>query len=467
MIRMVVNDQLRETKLHAATPIVDFLRSELKLCGTKIGCREGDCGACTIIAGFLQGNKIIYRSMASCIMPLINGQAKHIITIEGINLPQKELNPIQEAFIAVNAVQCGFCTPGFIMSLTAYALSEIEKTPQNAINSVAGNVCRCTGYKSIEKAVLQVNDLLQEMPTEFDAKIKWLVSHNILPSYFNDVKEMLQSIRSETSLTGNTQATIVAGGTDALVQRPEELLEEQISAIADIAQFKGTEIKDNKIWIGAATTVDEFCQNKEIAKHIPKIKDYLKLVSSPQIRNMATVAGNFANGSPIGDLSVMFLCLDTTLVLSQDGKKREMPLKDFFVGYKKVNKAENELIEQIYFPIPSANAHFSFEKISKRVHLDMATVNSAVSLKMESGKMEDVKIAIGGLGPTIRNMEKTCDFLNGKEISDETFTKANEIAQAEITPRSRANYKRLLVRQQLFLHLRGIAPDALSLEVLK
>ena len=190
-------------------------------------------------------------------------------------------------------------------------------------------------------------------------------------------------------------------------------------------------------------------------------------MASTPIRNMATVGGNIANGSPIGDVSVMLMGLDATLVLSNKGIKREVKLRDFFVGYKKVAKDAEELVECVYFDKPNESTRFSFEKISKRIHLDMATVNSSMRVVLEEGVIQKASFAVGGLGPTIRYLDKTADYLVGKKIDNATFKEANHIAQTEITPRSRAEYKRALVRQQLLIHLMSFSPETVTLEALQ
>jgi xanthine dehydrogenase small subunit len=182
---------------------------------------------------------------------------------------------------------------------------------------------------------------------------------------------------------------------------------------------------------------------------------------------MATVGGNIANSSPIGDACVILMALDATLVLRYRGKVRECPLKDFFIGYKKTAKEPEEFIEKIVFDLPDKKTHFSFEKISKRGHLDMATVNSAMRVDLDNGVIKRAALAVGGLGPTIRYLAKTAGYLVGKRIDRETFKAANQVAQGEITPRSRADYKRSLVRQQLLIHLMGFSPETISLEALR
>ncbi len=158
MIKFLLNDELVETDQHPATPLVDFLRLTKRLTGTKIGCREGDCGACTVLVGEKNSDSIEYKTMTSCLTPLGNIHGKHIVSVEGTNC--QELNQIQRIFVEESAIQCGFCTPGFILSLIGFSLSKVELTLENAKLAIAGNICRCTGYKSIERALIKTSEKL-------------------------------------------------------------------------------------------------------------------------------------------------------------------------------------------------------------------------------------------------------------------------------------------------------------------
>jgi xanthine dehydrogenase small subunit len=253
-----------------------------------------------------------------------------------------------------------------------------------------------------------------------------------------------------------------------LLQDPEGAIAAgNVNLVYGASAYKQIKFTGGKCYIGSAATVKDLKESRELGEYFPKLDDYLKLMASTPIRNMATVGGNIANGSPIGDLCVMLLALDAALILRHKGKTRKLKLADFFIGYKKVNKHPEEFIEWIYFDLPDEKTHFSFEKISKRGHLDMATVNSAMCVVLAGNIVKRAAFAVGGLGPTIRKLTGTGEYLAGKKINDQTFREANRIAQGEITPRSRAEYKRSLVRQQLLIHLMNFSPETISLEALK
>ena len=463
MLAFIVNNKEIKTDLPPGSSLVDFIRDVLHLYGTKIGCREGDCGACTVLVGALNNGEVKYQTMTSCLMPLGNANARHIVTIEGLN--GLELTPIQSELIEHNGTQCGFCTPGFVLSLYGFCLSDKKKTLENALEAMAGNICRCTGYKSIERAAAVIVEKLR--PMGHSSQIQWLLENKFLPGYFWDIRDRLQKIAPTKTLAPQSSACIIAGGTDLLLQDPERALAPELNLLFGAKEYRQIKLVGNKCYIGAASTFTDIKESKELNRLFPKMDAYLKLMASTPVRNMATVGGNIANGSPIADLSVMLMALDAVLVLQRQDKTREVKLKDFFLGYKKVNKDPEELIAWVYFDVPDPNTHFSFEKICKRDYLDMATVNSAMKAVLENGLIKNASFTVGGLGPTIRSLDKTAACLIGKRIDNQTFKEANCIAQTEITPRSRAEYKRALVRQQLFIHLLNFSPQTISLEALK
>src|SRR5678816_2727860 len=205
MLRFILNSQDIETDLSPGSTVLDFVRYRQNLKGTKIGCREGDCGACTVLVGELIEGKIRYRTMTSCLMPLANAASKHIVTVEGINPEDGSLTPVQQAMVDESGTQCGFCTVGFVMSLTGFCVDDTEKTTAMATSSVDGNICRCTGYKSIERAATVLSRQLAEGGRQF------------VPAYFGDVAVRLQALRTaEQPPKGGTQ-NIIAGGTDMYV----------------------------------------------------------------------------------------------------------------------------------------------------------------------------------------------------------------------------------------------------------
>jgi len=481
MIDFILNNQDISTDLPHGMTVLDFARYRQNLKGTKIGCREGDCGACTIIVGELVGDDVRYRTMTSCLMPLANADGKHIVTIEGINPEDGSLTPVQQAMVDESGTQCGFCTVGFVMSLTGFCVDHIAKTPEMAVSSIDGNICRCTGYKSIERAAESVCSQLAEGRRQF------------VPEYFAHIPQRLEEMsrdrpQAETRAAASVPLSFVSGGTDVYVQKPDALAESDASHLFYDENLRGIRDNDGIIEIGASATVTDIVESPVMQAIFPDLYKHLKLVSSTPIRNMATLAGNFINASPIGDMTVWFLALDADVVFN-DG--RDMPLRKLYIDYKKLAKTDQEFITAIRFRKPGSDVYFNFEKVCKRTCLDIATVNTAISLRVEStpgpgwippvlrderqqkgdtkpgtwdlglGTSVDHKIisahvSAGGVAPIPLYLKATSAFLNGKQITAETIADANEIMQSEISPisdvRGTVTYKRLLLRQLFRAH---------------
>jgi xanthine dehydrogenase small subunit len=452
MIKFVLNNQTIETELPIGTTVLDFVRYHKNLKGTKIGCREGDCGACTVLVGELKGEKVKYRTMTSCLMPIGNAQGKHIVTVEGINKENGELTAVQQAMVDESGTQCGFCTVGFVMSLTNFCIDDTPKTCESAISAIDGNICRCTGYKSIERACESiVNDKLLIVNEE--NVIESALKNETVPTYFVGISKRLSAIEkiiNNSQLTINNY-TVVGGGTDLYVQKHEEmvyaeathiLFDDELRKISETAEF---------IEVGASVVVTDLLESPIFNRLFPNLYKDLKLVSSTPIRNMATIAGNFTNASPIGDMTVWFLSLDAEIIFNNG---RSLSLKEYYLGYKTLAKSDEEFIKTIRFK--KDFTHFNFEKVCKRTYLDIASVNTAISLKVADNKIENASVSIGGVFATPLYLRKTSEFLNGKEINEAIICEANEILQTEISPisdvRGTAEYKRLLARQLFMAH---------------
>ncbi len=448
MIEFILNHQLIQTSEPEGSTVLDFIRYKKRLTGTKIGCREGDCGACTILVGAFENNKVVYRNMTSCLMPLSNAQGKHVVTVEGIN--QNSLTPVQQAMVDASGTQCGFCTIGFVMSLTGFVMNNTQSTYLDAIKMIDGNICRCTGYKSIERAAKILADKMSVKPS--NKNIEWLIKNNYLPEYFNGVEERLRKINLIKS--ENTDGLVVGGGTDLIVQKHHIVKKTTIKNVFDDDKLKGILERENQVIIAASTTVTNFAESQIIKNIFPKLENHVKLVSSTPIRNMATIGGNLVNASPIGDMTVFLLALDAEIMFSSNRKIR---LKDFYLAYKQLNKTNDEIITKIIFDKPKPNVVFNFEKVCKRTHLDIASVNTACLMSVnEVNEIEQIHLSAGGVAPFPKYLNKTCNYLLGKKITQAVLTNAIKIINDEIAPisdaRGTADYKRLLLRQLFLAH---------------
>ena len=412
MITFILNNEKISTGSAAGSSLLDFIRYEMGLPGTKIGCREGDCGACTVLMGSVENGTISYKSIVSCLTPLGNAHGKHIVTVEGINTGH--LSPVQKALVDNSATQCGFCTPGIVMSLTAYSLAASKATAETAIASVSGNICRCTGYKSIERAAEAIADILKNK--NISDPVRWLVEQKHLPDYFLTIAERLAQIDSAEP-PGADIGIRIAGGTDLMVQKAEELGGSGIISFQDRKDLKGIRIINGRCIIGAAVTMSEAEHSAALRKFIPELPSYMKLIASEPVRNMATMAGNIVNASPIGDMSVILLALNAEVTIEGAGQIRNVSLKDFFLGYKKTDLAAGEFICSISFDYKPEAVLFSFEKVSKRTHLDIASVNSAMRLTMKDQNIGECYLSAGGVSPVPLFLRKTCEFFSGKPVT--------------------------------------------------
>ena len=474
MTTFILNDRTVHTDAHGGTTLLDVIRYHEHLPGTKIGCREGDCGACTVLVGEVKDGRVEYRSMTSCLLALANVHGKHIVSVEGLNMDM--LSPVQAAMVDESGTQCGFCTPGFVVSLSGCCLTHDKVTYGDAIRAIDGNICRCTGYKSIERAA----GIIAEKLSDKDGMnpLAWSVEKGFLPSYFNGIKERLHGIQAKR--TSNERPSngsiIVSGGTDLYVQKHDTMHHSEVSTVFNDETLKGIRIEGDQCLIGGGSVVSDMLASKDLLDHFPNLEKHLLLVSSTPIRNMGTLAGNFVNASPIGDLTAMFIALDSTITLSgpaipsQARNERSIKLRDLFKDYKQLDKSADELVTSVRFTIPGKNTRFHFEKVSKRTHLDIASVNTAIRLELDGDTIREAHASAGGVAPIPKYLANTSVFLAGKPASPETVHAAITVMNEEIAPisdaRGTADYKRLLLRQLFFAHFMELFPERFTLKEL-
>jgi xanthine dehydrogenase small subunit len=475
MINFILNQQTMHTDLPVGSVVLDFLRKSQRLAGVKESCREGDCGACLILIGEWDGCTVSYQSMNSCLLPIGEIEGRHVVTIEGLTVRgDGGLNPIQQVIVEEGATQCGYCTPGIILALTGLFLNKLNFGEEEAIAAVSGNICRCTGYQSIKRAIMRLCSIFPPSDTEEGSNPMYrLVEKRILPNYFLQIPERLQKLSAlgESSVAMPPRNTIIGGGTDLWVQRPKKLYEVDFTRLSRKKVLKGVWIENGYCHIGSATSFQGIESAPIIQDFFPGIREYFKLIASKPIRHRATIGGNIVNASPIGDLSIFFLALDSSLRLNHEGNRREIALKEFFLGYKKLNRKENELVEVVSFPVPTGDSLFNFEKVSKRIHMDIASVNSAIQITLNDGIMVRVHLSAGGVTPIPLYLSGATGYLMGRKPDVESVRKAASIAQSEISPisdmRGSAEYKRLLLRQLIYSHFITLFPGKITLEALR
>lgn len=465
MIEFILNDKLVIAVSPPTTVLLDFLRREQKLIGTKEGCREGDCGACTVLLGELAGTRIKYKTINSCLTPLGDLHGKHLVTIEGIS--QSHLSVIQESFVKEGGTQCGFCTPGFIISLTGYFLNASSLNFNDAVDYLGGNVCRCTGYTGIKRAVEESISYFEKCGVPNKNIREELIARNFVPEYFAGIAKRLKKIKP-VSVKFSPRDITISGGTDLYVQKWENLVASEAHFISGNSKLFGITKTGNEIRIGATSTIEEIRSSSILQKHIPDWKNYLNLFGSLPIRNRATVGGNIVNASPIADMVNILIALNSTVYLTNGKKKRNIALKNFYKGYKTLDKKSDEIVECVTFPVPSKNSLFSYEKVSKRTYLDIASVNTSLLLELKNNKITNIDVSAGGISAIPLHLSKMCAFLLDKEIITETVVEAVAVALSEISPISDARgtieYKRLLLRQLLYAHFIKLFPEKIDVE---
>jgi xanthine dehydrogenase small subunit len=466
MITFILNDEIVHTDEPAGSVLLDFIRYKAHLPGTKAGCREGDCGACTVLQGSLENGAVKYKSIVSCLTPLGNVQGTHIVTIEG--LQKEKMSPVQQAIMDNAATQCGFCTPGFVMSLTAHSLAPEKSTPEKVISAISGNICRCTGYRSIQQAAADISRVLAGKDSE--DPLEWLIRKAFVPEYFRNIAARLKEIQtqSETEPAGKP----IGGGTDLFVQQADALRKASGLRFVHFENaLRKIEIKEGYCRLGGAVTASDIMQNETLQRHFPKLETHFKLISSEPVRNMGTVAGNIVNASPIADMVIFLLALDALLeIRAADGTQRTLPLREFYTGYKQMNLTPGETITAVRFRLPGKGL-FNFEKVSKRKHLDIASVNSAMLIETENDRITSVHLSAGGVYAWPFYAAKTVDFLTGKPLTAETVSEASRVLLSEIAPisdiRGSSTYKSLLLRQLFFAHFMRIFPRRFTEQTLQ
>lgn len=461
MIPFLLNCRPMTSELPAGLPVLDLLRRELGLNATKSGCREGDCGACSVLLGAPSPDGgLRYRMVNSCLLPLGALAGKHLVTLEGLN--GDALTPVQSALVEEGGVQCGFCTPGVVIALTAHLLNSDSFELRGILESLDGNLCRCTGYMGIKRAGERLNRQIGgTLPPAGAQRIAALVEAGVLPSCFSGTQQLLAELPPVPQGAGD--GLLVAGGTDLFARSPDGLLDKRLSFADYRPELAGVEIGDGRCLIGAATTVEELLESTLLEREIPHLHQFLAHVASTPVRDRATLGGNLVNASPIGDLSICLLALDADLVLQQRGRERRLPLRNFFLGYKQLQLEQDEQVKRIEFTEPAGHVRFNFEKVALREYLDIASVNTACGLELEGRRVRHVSLAAGGVAATPLLLAQSAAMLSGEEINAGLVLAVADMAAREVKPiddvHGSARYKRLLLRQLVIAHFVALTPE--------
>ena len=447
--------------------ILNYIRNDLKLTGTKEGCAEGGCGACTIVLGELNKNKIIYKSINACIsfLPTLNG--KQLILIEDL-VHENKPHMVQEAMVNFHGSQCGFCTPGFTMSL--FSMQKNNKLINNEIieEALSGNLCRCTGYRPIIDAAKSLNN--KKDNDEFRSNENKVI--NLLKKINNEIEisyrnKKFYSPKSLSSLKKiirkNPNSKFLSGGTDLSLEVTK--MRGEINTIINLNLVKELKfVKKNKNFLEVGAGISLYDFQNIIKSYYSDFYAILKRYGSVQIRNVGTIAGNIATASPIGDTLPLLLSLDAKVVVQKISKKTILPLKNFFVSYRKTKLKKGQFIHSIIIPIFKKNI-FKAYKISKRIDDDISSVCASFNLEINNKKIKNIKIAYGGMASIPKraiNCEKT---LINTNISEENIEKTKKTLEKDFKPisdmRASKNYRMEIAKNLLMKCLMEIKDNKL------
>lgn len=417
----------------------------------KAVCREGDCGACQVIVVRKDSQGTLhFRTFNSCLLPISDIDGCHVITAEGLPLE----SPVQRALLAAGAIQCGYCTPGFVMALTAWLLNESQPNVTSAMDWLSGNLCRCTGYMGMRRAIEM---LIDTCPPLHSSPLQRAVDWGLLPTSYVDRLMHLPAHASTTAPATNAYSTDTphyGGGTDLAVES-SHLWHNAAQTPQRYPAPSWIQTQNHTLMIGAGIDIESLRQSCVVQEKIPGFCEALNFFASRPIRHQATVGGNIAHASPVADLAVMLLALNAQLVLlNKDNIERILPLSRFFIAYKQTALQEHEWINQFVIPLPSKpqqTLKFHFEKVSKRIYQDIASVCVAMSLVTCNKTIEQANIAAGGVAATPCLLDSAASLLIGNSLTTLLFYAAAQQAKSALAPisdvRGSAEYKKVLIKR--------------------
>ncbi len=463
--KIVEIDFSKNHDLKPTTTVLNYLRSVRGHKSVKEGCAEGDCGACTIaITELDENNKLSYKSITSCIvfLPMIHG--KQLITTENLACKPanfEQLHPVQEAILKHHGTQCGYCSPGMLMSMFVLYKNHQNPSIKTIEDALTGNLCRCTGYNSIRKAAKEAcshynNDHFSDNEGKTIELLKSIKENSSDLEIATEQQTYFRPLTIKKALLIRKEypkAIIINGASEvALRQTKNNEKFKEILDLSGLDELKQIRFEKSYYRIGAGVSIEKF-KNAFITE-IPVINEALKNFGALQLRNLATLGGNIAAASPIGDTIPLLIALNAKLLLQNSDTERLINISDFIKSYRKTNIAKDEIIREILIPKPNKNIKYRFYKISKRKGLDISTVSACFGLKLdEANIIEEIVLVFGGMAEIVKNAKKTEEFLIGKNWNTDNIKKAGEILYDEFNPitdaRSEAETRRIVIKNLL------------------
>lgn len=422
--------------------ILQHVREDMHCTGTKEGCAEGDCGACTVVVGELQGDTVELKAVNSCIqfLPTLDGKA--LFTVEDLKQSNGDLHPVQQAMVECHGSQCGFCTPGFVMSLWGLYLKQEGKTdlPQRKEidDALSGNLCRCTGYRPIIDAAQRMCELPK---VGFDrqalaASLRAIQRTGML-TYTSGGRSFHVPLTLEQLIdvrAAHPAACILSGSTDVGLWVTKQMRDlGDVIYVGQVAELKNVTEKDGKLEIGAAVSLND--AYAAVSRHYKQeLSELWQRFASLPIRNAGTLGGNVANGSPIGDSAPWLIALGAEIVLRGGSGQRVMPLEDFYLDYQKKDLRPDEIVEAVRIPLPQPGRSFRTYKLAKRFDQDISAVCAAFSIALDGNIVRDARVAFGGMAATSKRAPKTEATINGREWNEATLKEAIQMLALDYNP---------------------------------
>lgn len=416
----------RMVELAAVKPmdtLLDYLRIKERAIGTKEGCCEGDCGACTVVLGRLCDGQIHYAPFNSCILLMGQVDGAEVIAVDDLAEGEKGLHPVQEAMVRNHASQCGFCTPGFVMSLFALYHSGVRATRPVVNDWLAGNLCRCTGYRPIVDAALEscIGNPSDVWKARQPQTVAALTSLGLGEEVFIGTPENFLAIPASVESLASLYAThpdavLVAGATDVALWITKQLRNLQKVIFLHRAGLSAIEETDRNIIFGATVTYEQ--AESSLARIDRDLLNLLRRLGSKQVRASGTLGGNIANGSPIGDMPPALIALGSTIELRKGEVTREIPLEEFFIGYGKQDRSPGEFVVRLIVPKLEEDQAFRCYKIAKRFDQDISSVMGAFLLTLRGGRIHTARIAFGGMAATPKRAQAAERALAGASLGD-------------------------------------------------